>query len=120
MAPERPIGRTRGGEIGIENRLRRTLSRNPPRGPINLKESWRLADIHSQVSSVKVPHGNPSRSNLQRTSKQIRLRKNILIISVSYDLCSTLSSNILYISEHEWAELFDSPPVAGRAREAYS
>jgi tetratricopeptide (TPR) repeat protein len=33
---------------------------------------------------------------------------------------STLSSNILYISQHEGAELFDSPPVAGRAREAYS
>jgi hypothetical protein len=59
--------------------------RNPPRGPISLKESWRLADIHSQMGSVKVPHGNPWRSNLQRTSKQIHLGKNILIISVSYD-----------------------------------
>ena len=54
-------------------------------GPINLKESQRLADIHSQMGSVKVPHGNPRRSNLQRTSKQTRLRKNILIISVSYN-----------------------------------
>jgi hypothetical protein len=31
----------------------------------------------------------------------------------------TLSSNILKISQHEGAELFDGPPVAGRAREAY-
>jgi hypothetical protein len=46
--------------------------------------------------------------------------KNILIISVSCDFKPTLSSNILYISQHEGAELFDSPPVAGRAREAYS
>ena len=31
----------------------------------------------------------------------------------------TLSSNILKISQHEGAELFDSLPVAGRARETY-
>jgi hypothetical protein len=37
------------------------------------------------MGSVKVPHGNPWRSNLQRTSKQISLGKNILIISVSYN-----------------------------------
>ncbi len=44
----------------------------------------------------------------------------ILIKSLAFNKIATLSSNILYISEHEWAELFDSPPVAGRAREAYS
>ena len=32
----------------------------------------------------------------------------------------TLSSNTLKISQHEGAELFDSPPVAGRARETYA
>ena len=49
------------------------------------QKSRRLADIHSQMGSVKAPHGTPKQSNLRRTSKQIRLRKNILIISVSYD-----------------------------------
>ena len=34
--------------------------------PINLKESWRLADIHSQVSSIKVLHGNLRKSNWAR------------------------------------------------------
>jgi hypothetical protein len=56
----------------------------------------RDADIHSQIGSVKVPHGNPRRSNLKRTSKQIRLGKNILIISVSYDFGGTLSPNKLF------------------------
>ena len=31
----------------------------------------------------------------------------------------TLSSNLLKVSQHEGAELFDSLPVAGRARETY-
>ena len=41
--------------------------------------------------------------------------------SMNWKKCArTLSSNILKIIQHEGAELFDSPPVAGRAREAYS
>ena len=60
----------------------------------------RDADIHSQIGSVKVPYGNPRRSNLKRTSKQIRLGKNILIISVSYDFGGTLSPNKLFFCYH--------------------
>lgn len=60
----------------------------------------RNADIHSQIGSVKVPHGNPRRSNLKRTSKQIRLGKNILIIFVSYDFGGTLSPNKLLSCHH--------------------
>jgi len=43
-----------------------------------------------------------------------------LFKSLTFYITSTLSSNILYISQHGGAELFDGPPVAGRAREAYS
>jgi hypothetical protein len=67
-------------------------------GPINHKESRRLADIHSQMGSVKVPQGNPRRSNLQRASKQIRLRKNILIISVSYDFIISVSYDFSHLT----------------------
>jgi hypothetical protein len=34
--------------------------------PVNLKESWRLANIHSRMGSIKVLHGNPRKSNRAR------------------------------------------------------
>ena len=34
--------------------------------PVNLKESWRLANIHSQMGSIKVLHGNLRKSNWAR------------------------------------------------------
>ena len=34
--------------------------------PVNLKESWRLANIHSRIGSIKVLHGNLRKSNRAR------------------------------------------------------
>ena len=44
-----------------------------------------------------------------------------IILHIVWDFVGrrTLSSNILKVSQHEGAELFDGLPVAGRARETY-
>jgi hypothetical protein len=37
----------------------------------NLKESWRLTNIQSQIDSTNVLHGNLRKSNWMRTSEKL-------------------------------------------------
>ncbi len=73
-----------------------------------------LVDLYrkdvSSLSSDKYKFPNQYFKNTPKSSEHVGVNEQP----------STLTSNILKISEHEGAELFDSPLVAGWAREAYS